>query len=202
MSTEPRSDPPGTPQVVARLAEGGTGPDRAVVRSALDDGAVGVEIPLTSLESHGAPDGVGCIVVVTDVPSAVRAIEGGATGLRITVTGPAREELVALAVGRGVVAHVPIGRGVPEAALVDVGDLDPDAGDDLVGRLAALADLAAAGRAVVASLGAVGPEATATLAALATERGAAVLRVVEVAAAVRAAAVLAAIGAEHSGRSR
>lgn len=202
MSSEPRSDRPGAPCVVARLDDLGVGFDHAAVRSALDAGAAGVEIPLDALESDGVPVGVDCIVAVTDVPTAVRAMDAGATGLRISATGPARDELVALAVGRGVGAHVPIGRGVPEAALVEVGDLDPDAGDDLLGRLAALTDLAAAGRSVVASIGAVGPEATATLAALATARGAAVLRVVEVAAAVRAAAVLAAIGAEHAGRSR
>jgi hypothetical protein len=202
MSPELRSDRSGAPEVVARLAEHGTRPDPDAVRAAMEAGAVGVEVPLAVLETHGATAGVTTLVAVADAASARRAIDRGAGGLRITAPGAERDELVALAEANGVAAHVPIGRGVPEAAFVDVGDLDPDAGDDLVGRLAALADLAAAGRSVIASIGPVGPDATATLAALATDRGAAVLRVVEVAAAVRAAAVSAAVGAPRPGRSR
>ncbi|MFM7616716.1 MAG: hypothetical protein ACKO72_04555 [Actinomycetes bacterium] len=200
MSAESRVAPTRAPQVLARLAGSTGGP--AGVERAIAAGAALVEIPLEVLAASGAPVGAGCVVPVHDLAGARRAVALGAAGLRVEPVGSDRDALVGLAVEHGLLAHVPIGRGVPEAAFVDVGDLDAGNGDDLVGRLAALADLAAAGRSVIASIAAVGPDDTATLAALATERGAAVLRVVEVAAAARAAAVLAAIGGRASGRSR
>ncbi|MFM7060788.1 MAG: hypothetical protein ACKOZL_06350 [Actinomycetes bacterium] len=199
MSPAP-APPHRTPRVVARLGEAGADP--ATVRAAVDAGAAMVEIPFEVLVAGPPPAGVPCIVAVEDAEAAVAAIERGAAGLRVDATGPARDELVALAAECGLEAHVPIGRGLSDAVCIDVGELDPDAADDLLGRLAALADLAAAGRAVVASIAAVGPDATATLAALATERGATVLRVVDVASAVRAAAVLATIGGVDAGRPR
>ena len=85
----------------------------------------------------------------------------------MALTGAARDAVIAEATARGTEVHVPFGRAIPGGVLLDVGELDGDAGDDLVGRLAALRDLAAAGRPVVASIGAVGPDDTAALAALA-----------------------------------
>jgi cell division topological specificity factor MinE len=158
-----------------------------------------VELDLEGFAALGGGIPAPCVVSVATAAEAERAVALGAGALRIEATGPERELVVALAADHDLPVHVPFGRGAPAAALLDVGPLDGDAGDDLVGRLAALADLAAAGRAVIATIGAVGPDDTATLAALATDRGAAVLRVDDVAAAVRASRVLAAIDAEHAG---
>lgn len=202
MSTEPRSERAAAPVVLARVAADGAIPVRDAVDAAVAAGAAMVELDLMAFEAAGPPIGAPVVVVVTSLTEAERAIALGAAALRIESTGPERDGVAALAVEHDLALHVPFGRGAPSTAVLDVGALDGDAGDDLVGRLAALADLSAAGRTVIATIGPVGPDDTAALAALATDRGAAVLRVHDVAAAVRASRVLAAIAAEHGVRAR
>jgi len=202
MSTEPRPTSRSAPVVLARPVGDGRPPTPVDLDAAFAAGADMVELDLAGLAALGPAIPAPCVVAVATAAEAERAIALGAGALRIEATGPERDLVVALAADHDLPVHVPFGRGAPDAALLDVGPLDGDAGDDLVGRLAALADLAAAGRSVIATIGAVGPDDTATLAALATDRGAAVLRVHDVAAAVRASRVLAAIDAEHAGPRR
>lgn len=202
MSTEPRSASHPAPVVLARPDLDGPMSARDAIAAAIRAGADMVEVDLATFEEQVGSNGPPCVVIVGSVAEADRAIALGAAALRIETVGAERDLVAARAVDHDLSVHVPIGRGAPATALLDVGPLDGDAGDDLVGRLAALADLAAAGRSVIATIGPVGPDDTATLAALATDRGATVLRVHEVAAAVRASRVLAAIGAEHGGPRR
>ena len=202
MPTEPRSVRPAAPSVLARVVSDGVIPVHAGVDAAVAAGAAMIELDLEAFEVAAVEIEAPVAVVVASAAEAERAISLGAAALRMESDGPERDRVVALVAEHGLALHVPFGRGAPSTAALDIGALDGDAGDDLVGRLAALADLAAAGRAVVATIGPVGPDDTATLAALATARGAAVLRVHDVDAALRASRVLAAIAAEHGVSAR
>ncbi len=202
MSNDPRSATAPGPSVVARVAPGPANSVRRAIDVAIDAGASMVEVDLVTFEAQRGAVGVPCVVVVGSVAEAVRAKAAGAAALRTDAVGPERDRIAELATEHGIAVHVPFGRGAPTTACLDIGVLDADAGDDLVGRLAALADLAAAGRRVIATIGGVGPDDTAALATLAVGRGASFLRAQEVAAATRAARVVAALAAEHGARAR